>query len=58
MTDAVIETQRPAISRPPCPRCGRPMWLARIEPDKPDYDRRTFECSECGHEEDRVVRYN
>lgn len=26
---------------------GAQMWLAHIEPDKPDHDRRTFECPEC-----------
>jgi hypothetical protein len=26
------------------------MWLARIMPDEPGYDLRTFECPECGHQ--------
>ncbi len=25
------------------------MWLARVEPDEPGYDRREFECPECDH---------
>ena len=33
------------------------MLLTRIEPDKPDHDRRTFECPECGYEESIVVKY-
>lgn len=37
------------ISRPNCPRCDARMRLARIEPDKPGYDLRTFECGSCGH---------
>jgi transposase-like protein len=45
------------IPGPNCPKCGLPMWLARIEPDKPDYDRRTFECPECDHSLTEVVKY-
>jgi len=37
-TPASISTERPD-----CANCGMRMFLARIEPDKPDYDRRTFE---------------
>jgi hypothetical protein len=33
------------------------MLLTRIEPDKPDHDRRTFECPECAYEESLVVKY-
>ena len=29
--------------RPVCSKCGAPMWLIRIEPEKPDYALRTFE---------------
>jgi hypothetical protein len=32
-----------AMIRPPCPRCGATMLLARIEPDTPGHDRRTFD---------------
>jgi hypothetical protein len=28
--------------RPPCPLCGTPMWVVRIEPLKPDANLRTF----------------
>ena len=38
-----------------CPKCGAPMWLARIAPDKPDHDERTFECAECNHSVTEVV---
>ena len=44
-----------AILRPPCSKCGTKMQLARIEPDMPDHDRRTFECSNCQHSESVVV---
>jgi hypothetical protein len=31
--------------------------LARIEPDKPSHDKRTFECFDCDHVESMVVKY-
>jgi hypothetical protein len=45
------------IEQPTCPQCGAAMWLARIEPDKPDHDRRTFECPVCDHVVRTVVKY-
>jgi DNA-directed RNA polymerase subunit RPC12/RpoP len=45
------------FERPSCPRCGTRMMLARIEADKPDYDKRTFECPECQHSESLIVKY-
>ncbi len=46
-----------AIIRPPCPKCGTTMMLARIESDTPGYDRRTFECPTCDYWESAVVRF-
>jgi hypothetical protein len=46
-----------SITRPPCPNCGTVMQLARIEPDKADHDKRTFECPKCEHSESVVVKY-
>ncbi|TMJ02156.1 MAG: hypothetical protein E6G97_13365 [Alphaproteobacteria bacterium] len=46
-----------SIKRPQCLQCGTSMLLARIEPDKPDHDRRTFQCAECGHSLSEVVKY-
>ncbi len=46
-----------SIARPPCPHCGTGMQLARIEPEKPDHDRRTFQCGKCGHSLSEVVKY-
>ena len=46
-----------SIVRPPCSKCGTQVLLALIEPDKPDHDKRTFECSICGHSESFVVKY-
>ena len=45
------------LDRPLCPKCAQQMWLARIEPDKPDHDQRTFECWECDYRETFVVKY-
>ena len=45
------------IVGPRCPVCATQMALIRIEPDKPDHDRRTFDCASCGHAETVVVRY-
>jgi predicted RNA-binding Zn-ribbon protein involved in translation (DUF1610 family) len=36
-----------AISRPPCPKCGATMVLARIAPHTPGYDIRTFDRPAC-----------
>ena len=33
------------------------MWLACIEPDKPDHDKRTFECPMCSNFTVKVVKY-
>jgi transposase-like protein len=44
------------IERLACPACGQPMWIVRIEPDKPGHDRRTFECADCKHLETFIVK--
>jgi hypothetical protein len=33
--------------RPTCSKCGRPLILTRIEPEKPGYDLRTYYCTAC-----------
>ncbi len=51
-------TYSDSIVRPPCPKCGNKMLLSLIAPtDKPDHDKRTFECPGCRHEESIVVKY-
>jgi len=36
----------------PCAMCGLPMFLSLIEPsDKPDHDRRLFQCTTCDYSE-------
>ena len=46
------------MSRPCCDACHSEMWLVSIEPDdKPDHDRRAFECPRCQYERVEVVKY-
>jgi hypothetical protein len=59
LTDAASKTLRwqvrhsvvwgPAmpIARPLCPNCRTTMMLARISPDGPGFEFRSFECPEC-----------
>jgi hypothetical protein len=46
----------PAIERPICTKCEIAMWLARVQPNKPGYDKRTFECPVCLDEMVVVVK--
>ena len=59
MTAASFNPGRPpqVIERPPCTECGQPMYLTRIEPDKPGHDLRHFECALCGHSTSQVVQF-
>jgi hypothetical protein len=41
--------------RPVCAKCYTPMWLTRIQPDKPGFARRTFECPRCHHQISEVI---
>jgi ribosomal protein S27AE len=52
-----FDPARLVLSLPTCPKCGATMWLARIEPDKPQHDKRTYECPKCEHEVSDVVKY-
>jgi len=46
------------LYRPPCPRCGSTMMLARIEPSElPGHDLRSFECRDCGHTHVLAIQY-
>ena len=47
----------PIIARPDCPECTAQMYLARIEPDKPGFDLRTFECSKCNNADQYIIEY-
>jgi hypothetical protein len=43
--------------RLPCTKCRAPMMLARIEPAKPGYDLRTFECSQCNNVDQYIIEF-
>jgi hypothetical protein len=47
----------PIMARPDCPKCTTQMHLARIAPEKPGFDLRTFECPRCQHVETTVVQF-
>jgi hypothetical protein len=42
-------------ARPVCFKCGAPMWLIRIEPDKSGCARRTLECPRCHKQMTEVI---
>jgi len=54
--DQILPQQR-IIGRPFCELCKSQMWLACIEPDGPDHDKRTFECPACPNISVRIVKY-
>jgi hypothetical protein len=54
--DDILPQQR-INGRPFCQLCKSQMWLACIEPDEPDYDKRTFVCPMCSNTIVRVVKY-
>jgi hypothetical protein len=33
------------------------MWLARIDPEKPDHEQRMFECAVCNYTHTEVVKF-
>ena len=44
------------LERPPCPKCHTSMMLARISPDGPGFENRSYECPKCWYVQvDRVV---
>jgi hypothetical protein len=54
--DQTLPQQR-IIGRPFCEVCKAQMWLAYIEPDAADHDKRTFECPVCPNVTVRIVKY-
>jgi hypothetical protein len=44
-------------NHPLCKFCDARMWLVSIEPDRPNHDRRTFECPRCQELTVEVVNY-
>jgi hypothetical protein len=55
-SDQILPQQR-IIGRPFCEFCKAQMWLASVEPDQPDHDKRTFECPMCPNFTVKVVKY-
>ena len=53
----VPQASESVIDRPICGDCGAEMWLARIEPEKPGHDRRTFESPRCQGQVTKVVKF-
>ena len=45
------------IASPSCPKCGTRMVLLLIFPDRPGYDRRTYECPRCEHEVTEIMEF-
>ena len=43
------------IERRRCQNCGATLIMTGIEPIRLVTDRRTFECDQCGHEEELLV---
>jgi hypothetical protein len=56
-SEYTLENQ-PASVRPDCPDCTVPMYLARVSPEKPGYDLRTFECPRCQSTLKTVMKYD
>jgi hypothetical protein len=52
-----INLPAPLITFGPCPKCQTPIRLAFVEPDKPEYETRTYRCDACGHSETKTVKY-
>lgn len=57
MTSEQNDATTSEVTAPKCPRCGMPMHLERIEPDRPQHDRRTFRCDQCGESASETVKY-
>ena len=48
---------RDGIKHPKCAVCDVSMWLAHVEPDKPDHDKCTFECPVCENVVVEIAKY-
>ena len=45
------------IERRRCQSCGAGMMLTSIEPMRLGTDRRIFECDQCGHSDELLVKF-
>jgi hypothetical protein len=52
-----IPTPLRMIERWRCQSCGSAMMLTYIEPMGIGTDQRTFECDQCGHSEEILVKF-
>jgi ssDNA-binding Zn-finger/Zn-ribbon topoisomerase 1 len=50
-----VQQESSPIERP-CPNCGGMMRLFTIEPTQPGYDKRSFKCTACAHEDSIIVK--
>jgi hypothetical protein len=57
MQHSYIDSSNGEFKHPIFGKCGAPMWLARIEPDTPDHDKRTFDCHACGNTIIEIAKY-
>ena len=57
MTHIEFDPARLVLDLPNCKKCGTTMLLARIEPDEPGHDKRTFECPRCENVISEIVKY-
>jgi hypothetical protein len=51
----ITQTQTMPITFGPCPQCQAPIRLRLIEPDRPDHEKRTYQCDACGYSESKTV---
>jgi hypothetical protein len=56
-SENMFDPIRLVLDLPICPKCRARMWLARIEPDEPGHDKRTFECAQCENVVSEIVKY-
>jgi hypothetical protein len=48
---------RHGVKHPKCAVCDVSTWLARVELDKPDHDKCTFECPVCEKVVVEIIKY-
>jgi hypothetical protein len=53
----ITQTQTMPITFGPCPQCQATIRLWLIEPDRPDHEKRMYQCDACGYSESKTVKY-
>jgi hypothetical protein len=51
------QTPTTPITFGPCPKGQMPRRLGLIEPDRPDHEKRMYQCNSCGYTETKAVKY-